>query len=60
VLAIPSSHRHSTANAFVVKSVNPSDIATVLRQLAGGAVFHAPGASASRHAGPREKPRAPT
>jgi DNA-binding NarL/FixJ family response regulator len=30
------------ANAYIVKSVNTSDIASVIRQASGGAVFHAP------------------
>ncbi len=29
------------ASAYVVKSINPTDIASVLRQVAGGAVYHA-------------------
>jgi DNA-binding NarL/FixJ family response regulator len=29
------------ASAYIVKSVNPADIAAVLRQTAGGSVFHA-------------------
>jgi two-component system, NarL family, nitrate/nitrite response regulator NarL len=38
------------ASAFVVKSVSPSEIAGIIRQVAGGAVFHA----ASRRPGSRE------
>ena len=30
------------ASAYIVKSVNPSDLSAVIRQVAGGAVFHAP------------------
>jgi DNA-binding NarL/FixJ family response regulator len=30
------------ASAYIVKSVNPSDLSSVIRQVAGGAVFHAP------------------
>ena len=30
------------AHAYIVKSVNTSDIASVIRQASGGAVFHAP------------------
>jgi DNA-binding NarL/FixJ family response regulator len=30
------------ANAYIVKSVHTSDIASVIRQASGGAVFHAP------------------
>jgi DNA-binding NarL/FixJ family response regulator len=39
------------ATAFVVKSVGLSDIAGIVRQIAGGAVFHAPGQVAGRSAG---------
>jgi NarL family two-component system response regulator LiaR len=34
------------ASAFVVKSVGSSDLASILRQVAGGSVFHAVGQSA--------------
>ncbi|HWD65162.1 MAG TPA: response regulator transcription factor [Solirubrobacteraceae bacterium] len=30
------------ASAYIVKSVNPSDLSSVIRQVAGGAIFHAP------------------
>jgi DNA-binding NarL/FixJ family response regulator len=47
------------ASAFVLKSVSPSDIAGIIRQVATGAVFHAPrqrpgagGESAAEPAGP--------
>lgn len=36
---------HAGAHAFVVKSVSSSDIGAVLRQVATGAVFHAPSAA---------------
>ena len=36
------------ASAFVVKSIGPSDLASVLRQVASGTVFHAVGQPASR------------
>jgi DNA-binding NarL/FixJ family response regulator len=36
------------ASAFVVKTVRPSDVAAVLRQVATGAVFHAPSTPAPR------------
>jgi DNA-binding NarL/FixJ family response regulator len=47
------------ASAFVVKSVMPSDIAAVLRQVATCAVFHAPSGPTSRDAGPAEGPAGP-
>lgn len=46
------------ASAFVVKSVSPSDIAAVLRQVATGAVFHAP-SSAVPAAAPEPEPVGP-
>jgi DNA-binding NarL/FixJ family response regulator len=30
------------ASAYIVKSVKPSDLSSVIRQVAGGAIFHAP------------------
>lgn len=35
------------ASAYIVKSVNPSDLPSVIRQVAGGAIFHAPSRPAS-------------
>ncbi len=43
------------ASAYIVKSVNPSDLSSVIRQVAGGAVFHAP----SRPAGSASAETAP-
>lgn len=45
------------ASAYIVKSVNPSDLPSVIRQVAGGAIFHAPSrpasaAAAAESAGP--------
>lgn len=44
------------ASAYVVKSVNPADLSSVIRQVAGGAIFHAParpaGKSSEEPAGP--------
>jgi DNA-binding NarL/FixJ family response regulator len=31
------------ASAYIIKSVNPVDLSSVVRQVAGGAIFHAPG-----------------
>ncbi len=47
------------ASAFVVKSVSPSDIAAVLRQVATGAVFHAPSVAATSASAPRAEPAGP-
>lgn len=47
------------ASAFVVKSVSPSDIAAVLRQVATGAVFHAPSAATGGASAPRLEPAGP-
>lgn len=46
------------ASAYIVKSVDPSDIAAVLRQAAGGSVFHAASGAPRKPAG-SEKPAAP-
>jgi DNA-binding NarL/FixJ family response regulator len=42
------------ASAYIVKSVNPADIASVLRQAACGNVFHATGRAATSHPGQPE------
>lgn len=46
------------ANAYIVKSVHTSDIASVIRQASGGAVFHAP--SAPRPSAESTAPEPPT
>jgi DNA-binding NarL/FixJ family response regulator len=46
------------ASAYIVKSVNPADIASVLRQTASGDVFHAV-ARGHRRVGPSEEPEGP-
>jgi two-component system nitrate/nitrite response regulator NarL len=46
------------ASAYIVKSVNPADIASVLRQTASGDVFHAVARGQSRM-GPSEEPEGP-
>jgi DNA-binding NarL/FixJ family response regulator len=47
------------ASAYIVKTVNAVDIASVLRQAHSGAVYHAPSAGAPRTANPSE-PQADT
>jgi DNA-binding NarL/FixJ family response regulator len=42
------------ASAYIVKSVNPSDLPSVIRQVAGGAIFHAPSRPASAAAATSE------
>ena len=39
---------HAGANAYILKSVSPVDIPSVLRQAATGAVYHAPSAATVR------------
>ena len=46
------------ANAYIVKSVNTSDIASVIRQASGGAVFHA--SSSPRPVAESSAPELPT
>jgi two-component system nitrate/nitrite response regulator NarL len=46
------------ASAYIVKSVNPADIASVLRQTASGDVFHAVARGQGRM-GPSEEPEGP-
>lgn len=54
------------ANAYILKSVSPMDIPSVLRQAALGAVYHAPSTVAPRHgeqqaaSGPELTPRETT
>jgi DNA-binding NarL/FixJ family response regulator len=47
------------ASAFVVKSISSSDLASVLRQVASGSVFHAVGQSASRAGASSDEPTGP-
>lgn len=47
------------ASAFVIKSVSPSDIAAVLRQVSTGAIFHAPSGASPRSASAVEEPAGP-
>lgn len=42
------------ASAYIVKSVNPSDLSSVIRQVAGGAIFHAPSRPSSPAPAPEE------
>jgi DNA-binding NarL/FixJ family response regulator len=46
------------ASAYIVKSVNPSDLSSVIRQVAGGAIFHAPSRPATT-AAEAEEPAGP-
>ncbi len=45
------------ASAYIIKSVNPSDLPSVIRQVAGGAIFHAPSRPAG--AAPADEPAGP-
>jgi DNA-binding NarL/FixJ family response regulator len=47
------------ASAFVVKNISPADLASVLRQVASGSVFHAVGRPASRSGGSSAEPAGP-
>jgi DNA-binding NarL/FixJ family response regulator len=47
------------ASAFVVKSVNPSEIAGIIRQVATGAVFHAASRRPGAGEGSVEEPQGP-
>jgi NarL family two-component system response regulator LiaR len=47
------------ASAFIVKSISPSDIPAILRQVASGAVFHAPGRARSWGGGGSAAPEPP-
>ncbi len=42
------------ASAYIVKSVSPSDLPSVIRQVAGGAIFHAPSRPSATAASPPE------
>jgi DNA-binding NarL/FixJ family response regulator len=45
---------HAGASAYMVKSVSALDVASTLRQVAGGAVFHAPTAAPAQSAAEAE------
>jgi len=47
------------ASAFVVKSVDATDIVAVLRQAASGSVFHSPSTPAPRASGAEDEPSLP-
>jgi DNA-binding NarL/FixJ family response regulator len=50
---------NSGASAFMVKSVSPSDIGAVLRQVATGAIFHAPSGGGARGGSAPDVPQGP-
>jgi DNA-binding NarL/FixJ family response regulator len=50
---------NSGASAFMVKSVSPSDIGAVLRQVATGAIFHAPSGGGARAGSAPDVPQSP-
>jgi DNA-binding NarL/FixJ family response regulator len=50
---------HAGASAYIVKSVSPVDIPSVLRQAATGAIYHAPSNRASTSAYDDTEPSAP-